>query len=71
MFEAGTGWPDPGDENVFPDAMQAARHQIVHDIVAMRDLVEDVVDEALLLVEADFRIAEMRPRAGVLIRRGL
>ena len=58
-----------GDENVLPDAMQAERHQIVHQIVAVRDLVKDVVDEALLLVEANGSFAEMRMGGGVDIKR--
>src|SRR5262245_29364845 len=42
------GRGEPGDEVVFPQPVQAARHQIVHQIVARRDPGEDLVHEALL-----------------------
>ncbi len=51
---------DHRDENILPHPVQAARHDIVHDVVALGHLVEHVVDEALLLVERDIGIAEMR-----------
>ena len=47
------------DEHILPDAMQSARHQVVHDVVALGDLVKNVVDHILLVVERDFGIAEM------------
>ena len=50
---------DLGDQNVFPDAMQARGHEVVHDVVAIRDLVEYVVDETLLLVDGHAAFAEM------------
>ena len=50
---------DHRDEDILPHPMQAARHQIVHDVVALGHLVEHVVDEALLLVERDIAVAEM------------
>jgi hypothetical protein len=33
--------------------VQASRHQVVHQIVAAGDLVEDLVDQRLLLAGAD------------------
>ena len=41
-----------GDEIVLPQPVQAARHQIVHLVVAFGDLGEDLVDQALLFVFA-------------------
>ena len=43
----------PGDEVVLPQPVEAARHQIVHQIVARRDPGEDLVHEALLRLLAD------------------
>ena len=45
-------------EIVLPQAVQAARHQIVHLVVAFRDLGEDLVDQALLFALADPAEAE-------------
>jgi hypothetical protein len=45
---------------VLPEAMEPAGHEIVHQIVAVRDLLEDLIDHALLVGEIDGPIAEMR-----------
>ena len=37
-----------GHHGILPDPVQAARHHVVHDVVALGDLVEDVVDQSLL-----------------------
>ena len=39
------------DQRVLPGAVQPARHQVVHQVVAARDAVEHVVDQRLLVVE--------------------
>ncbi len=38
----GLGRPDPRSENVLPNPMETARHQIVHEIVARSDLVKNL-----------------------------
>ena len=48
-----------GDENVLPDPVQAERHQIVHQVVAVGDFMKDVVDEALFFLERNAFVAEM------------
>ncbi len=40
--------------------MQAERHQVVHHVVAVGDLVENVVHQPLLLVQAHLALAEVR-----------
>ena len=39
---------EPGDKVAFPQPVQAARHQVVHQVVAARDLGKDLVHKALL-----------------------
>jgi hypothetical protein len=39
---------EPADNIVLPQPVQAAGHQIVHEVVAGRDAGKDLVDEALL-----------------------
>ncbi len=51
---------DLGGQNVLPDAMQAERHQIVHHVVAVGDLVEHRVHQTLLLRQAHLALAKMR-----------
>ena len=51
--------PDLGRESILPDAVEPAGHQIVHEIVARRDLVEHGIDAFLLLVERHAGKAEM------------
>ena len=53
---------DLGDQHVFPQPVQAARHQIVHQVVAAGDLVEHVVDQALLGLQRHAAVAEMSVR---------
>src|SRR5690606_15074409 len=49
-FETGTlRWRKPINHRSLPGAVKARRHQIVHEIVAVRYAMEDVVDEILLL----------------------
>ena len=45
-------------EIVLPQPVQARRHQVVHLVIALGDLGEDLVDEALLLGLADAAEAE-------------
>ena len=48
-----TGAPrriEPADHRIFPQPVQPARHQIVHQVVATGDLMENLVDERLLVV---------------------
>ncbi len=40
-------------QHVLPGAVQAGRHQVVHQVVAARDAVEHVVDQRLLVAGAD------------------
>ena len=53
------GRVDRGQERALPGPVQAARHQVVHQVVAVGDLVEDVVDLGLLLGELHRLEAEM------------
>ena len=48
----------PGHQGVFPQPVQAARHQVVHQVVAVGDPVEDVVDQRLLLAGAHLAVAK-------------
>ena len=50
---------DGGDQRVLPGAVQAARHQVVHQVVAARDAAEHVVDQRLLVGERHGAVAEM------------
>ena len=68
-----------GDQRILPGAVQPAGHQVVHQVVAARDLVENVVDQPLLFGERHLLVAEMgvgRRRPGwpcgrnILCRRG-
>ena len=56
----------PGDEAVLPQPVHAARHGVVHQVVAARDRAEDLADAARLLLGADQLVAE-----GHLVRHGL
>ncbi len=55
---------DGGDQRVLPGAVQAARHQVVHQVVAPRHRPEDVVHQPLFGVEVDGLEAEMGVAAG-------
>ena len=48
--------------------MQAERHQIVHQVVAVRDIVKHRIDQALLLVEPNGPFAEVGLRGDVVHR---
>ena len=48
-----------GDEAILPQPVKAARHQIVHHIIAARDGTEDFADAACLLFGADELFAEI------------
>ena len=50
---------DRSHQRVLPGAMQAARHQIVHQIVAASDRRENVVHQRLLLRQRHGAVAEM------------
>src|SRR3546814_2617462 len=49
----------PVDEGGLPQPVDAARHQVVHQVVAVGDGVEDLPDKARLLVVTHFAEAEM------------
>ncbi len=49
----------PGDEAVLPQPVKAARHDVVHHVVAARDGTEDLADAAGLLFRADELLAEI------------
>ena len=51
-------WLHLCDEAVLPQPVQAARHQVVHQVVAVGDPVEDVVDQRLLLAGAHLAVAK-------------
>ena len=40
-----------GDQRILPGAVQPARHEVVHQIVALRHLAKHIVDQRLLLAE--------------------
>jgi hypothetical protein len=40
--------------------VQAARHQVVHDVIAVRHLVEDGIDALLLVLDCDL----LEPKTG-------
>ena len=48
------------DHQVFPDAMQTRRHQIVHQVVALCHTVKHVINQRLLVAQGDIPEAEMR-----------
>ena len=48
------------DHDVFPDPVQARRHQVVHQVVAGRHAVEHVVHQRLFFAQGDVPEAEMR-----------
>jgi len=52
-------------EAILPQPVQTDGHQVVHEVVARRDLVEDVVDAVLLLVETDVLEAEVGGLGGI------
>ena len=47
------------DEAVFPQPVHAARHQVVHHVVAARDRAEDRADAPRLFFRADQLVAEI------------
>ena len=49
----------PGDEAVLPQPVHAARHQVVHQVVAARDRRKHAADAARLLLGADQLVAEI------------
>ena len=59
------------DQRVLPGAVQPARHQVVHQVVAPRDRVEHVVDQRLLVVERHLAEAEMGVGACATIARAV
>ena len=52
--------PRHRDGEVLPHAMQAERHEIVHQVVALGDLVEHFADAAGLLVFRNSLVTEIR-----------
>ena len=59
-----------GDERVLPGPVQAAGHQVVHEVVAARHGAEDLVHPALLVAERHDLGAEMREVVGLAGHRG-
>src|SRR5690348_1641081 len=62
------------DEAVLPQPVHAARHEVVHHVVAARDRAEDLADAARLLLGADQLVAEIdfvahEPRASSGVER--
>src|SRR5690606_14626920 len=58
-----SGRIEPGDHRILPQAMHAARHQVVHQVVAAGHAVEDLVDHRLLVTGTDPAEAEGRLEA--------
>ena len=56
---------DRRDQHVLPGAVEAARHQVVHQVITLRDTVKDVVDQCLLFVDGHVPEAEMSAFAGL------
>ena len=54
--------------DVLPGAMQPARHQVVHQVVAARDRMEHVVDQPLLVGKRHLPEAEMGVLTGRAVR---
>src|SRR6186997_2338504 len=50
---------DRGHQRIFPRAMQATRHQVVHQVVAAGHRMKYVIDTPLLVLERHALIAEM------------
>jgi hypothetical protein len=50
---------DGGDERVLPGAVQPARHEIVHQVVAVRHAAKHIVDARLLVLERQALEAEI------------
>jgi hypothetical protein len=50
---------DRRHQRVFPRAVQAARHQVIHQVVAAGDRMKDVVDAPLLVLKGHAPIAEI------------
>jgi hypothetical protein len=50
---------DRRHQRVFPRAVQAARHQVIHEVVATGDRMKHLVDAPLLVLEWHALIAEM------------
>src|SRR5262249_38181874 len=46
-------------QRVLPGAMQSARHQVVHQVIASGDRMKDVIDAPLLVLERHAFVAEM------------
>ena len=55
-----SGRANHADERAFPQAMHAARHKVVHQVITRRNIAEDAVNQTLFFGERHARIAEMR-----------
>ena len=64
MADRPLGRIDGGDQRILPGAVQPARHEIVHQVVAARHAVKNVVDQRLLVLERHAPEAEMGIFAG-------
>ena len=51
-----------GDQQILPDPVQAERHQIVHDVVLLRDRGEYLADQFGFFAFGYVAVAEMRRR---------
>ncbi len=59
-----------GDEIVLPQAVKSRRHQVVHLVIAFRNLGKDLVDEVLFLRFRHGAKAERRGFLGRVCHRG-
>ena len=61
--------PCPGESKALPGAVQARRHEIVHEIVAVGDGVEYAPHPALLFVRGDAVKTEIYVFPGIILAR--
>jgi hypothetical protein len=62
---AGLGRIDGGNEHILPGPVQPARHQVVHEVVAPRDAVKNVVNPRLFVFKRHLLEAEMGAFTGL------
>src|SRR5690606_37204490 len=48
-----------GHHRILPETVHATAHQVIHQVIAVGHIVEDLVDETLLFVHGDSALAEM------------
>ena len=62
-------WRIRRHQHVLPGAVQAGRHQVVHQVVAARDRMEHVVDQRLLVAKRHVAVAEMGVLGHAILRK--